>query len=191
MLFEACQQLYEWQQVLPQAASLTMSVNLSSKQFSNANLAKQIERTLHQTCLSPKRLKLEITESVLMENTQLSKTTLSTLKESGLQICIDDFGTGYSSLSYLHRFPISALKVDRSFIGVMDMSDENSGLAITQTITALAHHLGLDVVAEGIETAKQLDLVKAFRCQYGQGYFFSPPVAHQQAQELIAQNPQW
>ncbi|WP_346290234.1 EAL domain-containing protein [Sphaerothrix gracilis] len=191
IIFEACRQLYEWQQVLPQAEALTMNVNLSSKQFNSPHLAKQIERALHQTCLKPERLKLEITEGVLMENTQLSKSTLFQLRDLGLQICIDDFGTGYSSLSYLHRFPINALKVDRSFIGVMDTNDENSGIVITQTITTLAHHLGVDVVAEGIETAKQLDLARTFRCQYGQGYFFSKPVDQQQAQALIARNPRW
>ncbi|NEQ33883.1 MAG: EAL domain-containing protein, partial [Leptolyngbya sp. SIO4C5] len=191
IIFEACRQLYEWQQVMPQAEALTMNVNLSSKQFNSPHLAKQIERALHQTCLKPERLKLEITEGVLMENTQLSKSTLFQLRDLGLQICIDDFGTGYSSLSYLHRFPINALKVDRSFIGVMDTNDENSGIVITQTITTLAHHLGVDVVAEGIETAKQLDLARTFRCQYGQGYFFSKPVDQQQAQALIARNPRW
>ncbi|MFE4106324.1 EAL domain-containing protein [Almyronema epifaneia] len=191
MLFEACRQLCQWQQGLPQAKDLTMSVNLSGKQFSNPHLAKQIERALHQASLTPERLKLEITESVIMENTQLSKDTLSVLRDLGLQICIDDFGTGYSSLSYLHRFPINALKVDRSFIGVMDANDENSGLAITQTITTLAHRLGVDVVAEGIETAKQFDLVKTFRCKYGQGYFFSKPLPPQQAQSLLAEAPRW
>lgn len=190
VLSQACQQLYRWQEEFPKRA-LTMSINLSGKQFTHPQLVSHIQRTLDQIRVCPNALKLEMTESIVMDNTHSSKETLQKLRDLGLQLCIDDFGTGYSSLSYLHRFPIQTLKVDRSFVSRMDMTDENSSIAITQTITTLAHQLGINIVAEGIETATQLDLVKTFRCEYGQGYFFSKPLNSHQAEDLIVSQPQW
>ncbi|MCG8363123.1 MAG: EAL domain-containing protein [Pseudanabaenales cyanobacterium] len=189
--YEACHQLYQWQQRFPSAASLEMSINLSGKQFTHPQLVKQIEHTLNQIRLNPNNLKLEITESIVMEDSQRSKEMLLKLKALGLQLCIDDFGTGYSSLSYLHRFPVDTLKIDRSFVSAINMDDENTGIAITQSVTALAHTLGINVVAEGIETAMQLNLVRAFRCDYAQGYYFSKPLSHEQVEVLLANPTTW
>ena len=188
---QACHQLYQWQQQFPDAASLEMSINLSGKQFTHPQLVKQIEQTLQQTGLNPNTLKLEITESIVMEDSQRSKEMLLKLKALGLQLCIDDFGTGYSSLSYLHRFSVDTLKIDRSFVSAINQDDENTGIVITQSIATLAHTLGINVVAEGIETAMQLSLVRAFRCDYAQGYYFSKPLNREEAEVLLANPPNW
>lgn len=134
--------------------------------------------------LEARSLKLEITESVIMENTESVTTTLLQLKALGIGLCIDDFGTGYSSLSYLHRFPLSVLKIDRSFIS--NLKDNQQNLDIVQAITILAHNLDMSVTAEGIETSDQLAFLQALKCEFGQGYFFSKPVDHLQAAALIA-----
>ncbi|MDJ0707448.1 MAG: EAL domain-containing protein [Leptolyngbyaceae cyanobacterium MO_188.B28] len=188
---QACHQLRQWQQQFPNAASLEMSINLSGKQFTHPQLVKQIEQTLQRTGLNPNDLKLEITESIVMEDSQRSKEMLLKLKALGLQLCIDDFGTGYSSLSYLHRFPVDTLKIDRSFVSAINQDTENTGIVITQSIATLAHTLGVNVVAEGIETAMQLSLVRAFRCDYAQGYYFSKPLSCEEAEALLANPPIW
>jgi EAL domain-containing protein (putative c-di-GMP-specific phosphodiesterase class I) len=147
---------------------------------------------LHRTSLDPRQLKLEITESVIMENSHLSTNTLMQLKALGLELCIDDFGTGYSSLSYLHRFPIDILKADRSFVSTMDLGDDdNSRLEITQTIVLLAHKLGIKVVAEGVESNQQLTYLKGMGCEYGQGYYFSKPLNRDAAEALLRSHPRW
>jgi len=191
ILYEACQQAQLWQALCPEQPPLTISVNISSKQFSQPNLAKQIGQILRQTKLQPSSLKLEITESIIMENTKLTKAAIEDLKALNIHLCLDDFGTGYSSLSYLHSFPVDTLKADRSFISAMDISNENSSLNITRTIMMLAHNLGINVVAEGVETAKQLMQLKALKCQFAQGYFFSKPLAREEAEALIISEPQW
>jgi diguanylate cyclase (GGDEF)-like protein/PAS domain S-box-containing protein len=173
VLREACQQMRSWQMQLSQNASLTVSVNLSGKQFT-PDLIGQICQILQETQLHAQHLKLEITESVLIENADSAATLLSQLQSFGIKLSMDDFGTGYSSLSYLYRFPVDTLKIDRSFISKIDTDGEQ--LAIVRTIMTLAWNLGLDVVAEGIETHKQLAQMKALQCEYGQGYFFSPPL---------------
>jgi diguanylate cyclase (GGDEF)-like protein/PAS domain S-box-containing protein len=173
VLREACQQMRSWQMQLPQNSSLTVSVNLSGKQFT-PDLIDQIRQILQETDLHAHHLKLEITESVLIENTDSAATLLSQLQSLGIKLSMDDFGTGYSSLSYLYRFPIDTLKIDRSFINKIDTDGEQ--LAIVRTIMTLAWNLGMDVVAEGIETHKQLAQMKALQCEYGQGYFFSRPL---------------
>ncbi|HEY9807433.1 MAG TPA: EAL domain-containing protein, partial [Candidatus Obscuribacterales bacterium] len=132
---------------------------------------------------NPRYLKLEITESVVMENAEIAAMMLQQLKSIGIQLAIDDFGTGYSSLSYLHRFPIDTLKVDRSFLNRIDVDGEN--LEIVRTIVTLAWNLGMDVIAEGVETAKQLAQLKALKCEYAQGYFFAKPMNHEAATSLI------
>ena len=135
------------------------------------------------TDFDPRCLKLEITESVVMENADLAITMLNQLRELGIQLSIDDFGTGYSSLSYLHRFPVNNLKVDRSFISGMSLGDEN--LEIVRSITMLARNLGMEVIAEGIETKEQLAQLRALSCGYGQGYLFSKPLEAEAAGLLI------
>jgi diguanylate cyclase (GGDEF)-like protein len=168
LLQGACRQLYLWQQQF-QDNSLTVSVNLSSKQFSQPNLTTQISQILQSTRLDARSLKLEITESSMIENTVEATLIFRQLQELGIELHMDDFGTGYSSLSYLHRFPVSVLKIDRSFIHC------NENLEMVRAIVTLAHSLGMEVIAEGIETLEQQEKLKELECQYGQGFFFSKP----------------
>ena len=182
VLHEACQQMYIWQRQFPQIQPLSISVNLSIKQFLQPDLIEQIDQILKKTGLDSRSLRLEITESCLMENGE-SATTMSQLRDLGVHLHIDDFGTGYSSLSYLHRFPVDTLKIDRSFISGMGVNGENS--EIVQTIVALAHNLGMTVTAEGVERAEQLTQLRILQCEYAQGYFFSKPVDSKVAEALI------
>ncbi|MBD2740274.1 EAL domain-containing protein [Coleofasciculus sp. FACHB-1120] len=184
VLREACRQMRVWQ-----TQQLTISVNLSSKQFTQPHLAPAIHQILEETGLDPGCLRLEITESAVMENAESAIATLLELKKLGVQIYIDDFGTGYSSLSYLHRFPIDTLKIDRSFVGRMSSDSEN--WEIVRTIITLAHNLGLDVIAEGVETAEQLAQLRTLQCEYGQGYFFSRPLDVVAVETLMAAERQW
>jgi diguanylate cyclase (GGDEF)-like protein/PAS domain S-box-containing protein len=182
VLREACRQLRAWQMQFPDAF-LTISVNLSSKQFLQPDLIEQIARILQETDLDASSLKLEITESVLMENTQSATAMLLQLREMNLGIHIDDFGTGYSSLSYLHRFPSSALKIDHSF--VTHMGTEPQNWEIVRAIVTLADSLHIDAIAEGVETATQLAQLRELNCKYAQGYFFSHPLDSSAATALI------
>lgn len=183
VLHKSCQQLHQWQTHFPNSASLTISVNLSSKQLSQVNFVAHIDHILEQTQLTPQSLKLEITESAIMERPDAAANVLEQLRQRGIQLCVDDFGTGYSSLAYLHRFPIDVLKIDRSFTQQMDKQAE--GFAIVRAIVTLAENLGLCVVAEGIETAEQLAQLQDLQCDYGQGYFFSTPLNEQAAETLL------
>lgn len=182
VLQEACRQLSQWQTQFPSEAPLFVSVNFSSKQFSEVGLISRIEATLRETGLAPHSLKLEITESAIMEQAEATSAKLLEIKALGIQLGIDDFGTGYSSLSYLHRFPVDILKIDRSFVSAMD-SHEN--LQIVQTITMLSQNLGMKAVAEGVETAEQAAQLRAMNCQYGQGYFFSKPIDASSMERLL------
>ena len=168
VLRDACQQLRKWQQYSLAHRSLIMSVNLSGKQLTQPDLIERIEEVLHESQIDPWHLKLEITETVVMEHPELAAVTLAKLRGLGVRLSIDDFGTGYSSLSYLNRFPVDTLKIDRSF--VMSMSEADENLQIVNTIITLAGNLGMQVVAEGVETEEQLDQLRALKCQYGQGY---------------------
>jgi diguanylate cyclase (GGDEF)-like protein len=174
VLREACRQLSEWQTRGLISPTHHISVNLSGKQFAQAGLAASVAEALSDARLDPRCLRLEITESVVMANAEAACATLGRLRTLGLGVSIDDFGTGYSSLSYLHRFPVDTLKVDRSFIGRMGEGDENG--EIVRTIITLARNLGMQVVAEGVETARQSDLLRGLGCEYAQGYFFSRPL---------------
>jgi diguanylate cyclase (GGDEF)-like protein len=175
VLQAACQQLKVWQQQFPNTADLTINVNLSGQQFSQPNFIEQIDEILSRTGLDGRHLKLEITETVLMENADLATQVLDQLKARGIRLCIDDFGTGYSSLSYLQRFEISTLKIDRSFVARMET--DSKSVRILQIIVMLAHQLKMDVVAEGIETSEQYWQLRALQCQHGQGYLFSKPIS--------------
>lgn len=188
VLREACCQLRAWQMQFS-THQLTISVNLSSKQFLQPDLIEQIAQILQETELGANSLKLEITESVLMENTQSATAMLLQLRDMNIGIHIDDFGTGYSSLSYLNRFPTSALKIDRSFVSQMGIEREN--WEIVKAIVTLADSLHIDVIAEGVETSSQLAQLKELNCQYAQGYFFSPPLDNEATSALIAINKQW
>jgi diguanylate cyclase (GGDEF)-like protein len=189
VLNEACRQMVRWQWQSPANKLLTLSVNLSGKQFSQLDLVERIEGILEETGLDPRRLKLEITESVVMENAESAIAMLVRLKALGVQLSIDDFGTGYSSLSYLHRFPIDTLKIDRSFVNLMNEGADSS--EIVRTIRTLAGNMGMDVVAEGIETLGQLNGLIELKCEYGQGYLFSKPVEAEAAGALLAKRPDW
>jgi diguanylate cyclase (GGDEF)-like protein/PAS domain S-box-containing protein len=175
VLEEACRQIHRWQTEFPQYPPLQISVNLSVKQFMNADLLAHIQTALKDAEVDPHSLKVEITESMVMENVEAAIEMLQQMRALGIELSIDDFGTGYSSLSYLHRFPISTLKIDRSFVSRMTVNNENA--EIVRTIIMLARNLKMDVVAEGVETAEQLAQLKALNCQYGQGYYFSKPLS--------------
>jgi EAL domain-containing protein (putative c-di-GMP-specific phosphodiesterase class I) len=151
-----------------------MSINLSSRQFSDIDLVRNISNIIDDTGVNPEQIKLEITESLLMDNPSRAAVTLNGVKALGLEIAIDDFGTGYSSLSYLHRFHIDTLKIDRSFVSTATMN--KGSMEIVRAIAGLAHNLGLDIVAEGIEQPEQVTLLRDVQCEYGQGFFFSKPV---------------
>ncbi|MBV9868758.1 MAG: EAL domain-containing protein [Abitibacteriaceae bacterium] len=183
VLRAACQRLAAWQQEFPAEPPLTVSVNLSGRHFGHPDLIKDIKRVLQETQLNPATLKLEITESAIIDNPQSAASVLQQLQALGVQLSIDDFGTGYSSLSYLHRLPFNTLKIDRSFVREMSNSDAGE---IVRTIIALAHNLNLDVVAEGIETPEQVAQLKILDCEYGQGFLFSKPLNIQAAQSLLA-----
>jgi predicted signal transduction protein with EAL and GGDEF domain len=185
VLRESCRQLREWQ-ASTELSSLTVAVNLSAKQFAQPDLVQQVKEILRETELEPQYLKLEITETVVMENAEVARTMLSQLCSLGVQLSIDDFGTGYSSLSYLHRFPVRALKIDRSFIGRMGADGENS--EVVKTINTLANNLGMSVVAEGIETEDQLQQLKAMGCRFGQGYIFSRPLMAEAAKLFVQEH---
>ncbi|MGI8735537.1 MAG: putative bifunctional diguanylate cyclase/phosphodiesterase [Pyrinomonadaceae bacterium] len=180
VLRQACRQMRDWQLKGLVDDAAAVSVNLSCKQFVQPGLLEQVKEVLKETGLRGQCLELEITESVIMENADAACQTLRELRALGVSLSIDDFGTGYSSLSYLHRFPISTLKIDRSFIG----NDENSG--IVGTIITLADKLGMEVVAEGVETAAQVSYLKDLGCEFGQGYWLARP-ADSAAIELLLQ----
>lgn len=182
-IHEACQQLRKWQDQLPPERALDVSVNLSSRHFSRPDLVQKIAAILTETKCPATSLKLEITESALIENPESAAQILSELKTLGLRIHIDDFGTGYSSLSYLHKYDIDTLKVDRSFIQYIDRNADR--VEIVRTIVVLAHTLKMDVIAEGIESAEQLAAVQSLGCEYGQGYYFDRPLTSEQVDKLV------
>jgi len=186
VLEEACRQIRDWQKQFPQYPPLQISVNLSSKQFVNSDLIDQIRKVIEETGIDPYSLKLEITESMVMENFDSAIEMLQQLRKLGIELSIDDFGTGYSSLSYLHRFPISTLKIDRSFVSCMNDNSENG--EIVRTIVMLARSLKMNVVAEGVENKEQLAQLAALECEYGQGYYFSRPLAVEGAAKLLAEH---
>ena len=183
MLREACRQARDWQRRLPEQGPLSISVNLSAKQVLHPNLIQDVEEALAESGLPPSLLKLEITESAMMEDAERAIPLLCRLKELGLRLLLDDFGTGYSSLSYLHRLPIDTLKVDRSF--VMDLHQNETDRHFVETIVHLAHKLGRDLICEGVELAEQAEILAAMGVEYSQGFLYSRPVAANEAEMLI------
>ncbi|HXN94255.1 MAG TPA: EAL domain-containing protein [Candidatus Acidoferrales bacterium] len=188
-LREACRQISEWRAGSIAHRHLTISVNLSAKQFLQPNLVEDIKKLLGELALAPEALKLEITESTVMADPSAAVEMLQQIKSLGIRLAIDDFGTGYSSLSYLHRFPLDTLKIDRSFIS--GMGDEGEGLEIARTILPMANNLRLDVVAEGVETIQQVAMLKKLECKYGQGFYFSRPLTAEGTTALLAGDLTW
>ncbi len=189
VLRAACRQMCEWAQRYPLRASITMSVNLSTRQFAQLDLIEQIDRILHETGCRPDNLKLEITESTVMRDAPQAVEMLQQLRSRGIFLCIDDFGTGYSSLSYLQRFPVNTLKIDRSFVNQVD--DDSNSIDLIETIVTLSRALGMSAVAEGIETPQQLELVRRLGSQMAQGYFLSTPLPGDAAEHLLKNGTAW
>ncbi len=172
VLDEACRAL----STLPE--NLTLSVNLSGRQLLQPEFCSELKEMLAQSRIDPSRLRLELTESMLIGNGAAARAVLTHLRGAGVRLCIDDFGTGYSSLSYLHELPIDSLKIDRSFVGAM--AEDERKIKIVQSILVLGKALGIDVVAEGVETSEQAELLRRLGCERAQGYFFSRPVPLEQ-----------
>jgi PAS domain S-box-containing protein/diguanylate cyclase (GGDEF)-like protein len=183
VLREATRQIMLWQEKFPMNPPLSMSINISAVQLTQPFFIELIDRLLQETKILASSLKLEITETAVMENAESVNNILFHLKERGLHLSIDDFGTGYSSLSYLHSFPFDVLKIDRDFVSRMNVDPKN--LEIIHTIIMLAHNLGMDLIAEGIETEEQLSQLQDLQCEYGQGYLFSRPVDSEAAEKLL------
>ncbi|GAC1643283.1 MAG: hypothetical protein NVS4B8_13140 [Herpetosiphon sp.] len=174
VLMEACRQVQDWHEQAADGMPYQINVNLSARQFQQANLIDQVSTVLQETGLPARCLKLEITETVVMEDIEVTGTKLAALKDLGVQVAIDDFGTGYSSLNYLKRFPVNILKLDRAFVA--GIVEDAGDAAIAQAIVTLAHTLGLEVTAEGIETNEVLVRLRELGCEYGQGYLFARPL---------------
>ncbi|MEM8672753.1 MAG: EAL domain-containing protein [Cyanobacteria bacterium P01_G01_bin.67] len=192
LLKKACQQLQTWRQrfaFIPQISSLKMSINLASQQLQEPDFINKLDQILLETGLNGNYLKLEITESALIEPEGNVQETLKQIRNRNIQLSIDDFGTGYSSLSYLRRFPIDNLKIDRSFIEQMNSDLEN--FEIVRLIITLAKTLGMDTISEGVETLQQLSQLKTLGCEFAQGYLFSRPLAPKAVESMLAEYPQF
>jgi predicted signal transduction protein with EAL and GGDEF domain len=174
ILQEACRQMRAWNLQFPCNPPFTVAVNISARQFAQPNLVSQVGQILRDSGLAPANLKLELTESVTMRDEERTTRILGELRTLGVRLCIDDFGTGYSSLSYLRRFALDILKIDRSFVS--EMLNNSESQEIVKTILSLGSNLGMQVVAEGVETPEQVSLLKSLGCEYAQGYFFSRPL---------------
>jgi diguanylate cyclase (GGDEF)-like protein/PAS domain S-box-containing protein len=183
VLEKACRQLAEWERALPNTPLPRLSVNLSARQLTQPELADDVRRTLAATGVDASSLCLEITETVLMQDTPQVIATINELRELGVRLAIDDFGTGYSSLSYLRRLPVSAVKIDRSFI--LELGGDHEGSTIVASVIGLAHALGMEIIAEGVETIEHVAALLNLACDHAQGYFFSRPVAPDVALEFI------
>lgn len=164
----------KWQKSDPAYSNLTISVNISTKQFAQPGLVYYVQQVLSETKLNPRSLQLEVTAGAMVKNMRNTAHILKEISRMGVNIALDDFGTGYSSLSYLHELPISTLKIDRSFIN--RLKSEANGTKIVQTIVVLAHNLEIQVVAKGVESFDQVEQLREMSCDYGQGYFFSRPI---------------
>jgi EAL domain-containing protein (putative c-di-GMP-specific phosphodiesterase class I) len=181
VLKTACNKLKEWEST--DYKNISIAVNLSAIQFQQKDLLGMIRETLSVTGANPKLLELEITESTIMDNIDSASAIMRKLHKEGVQISIDDFGTGYSSLNHLKRFPISTVKIDRSF--VRDLTTDPDDAAIVGAIITMAHDMGMKVIAEGVETEQQLEFLRRLRCNEIQGFLFSQPLPEDEAEELL------
>ena len=188
-LREASRQLTVWQTEFPKIRPLTVSVNFSLHHFADADLAALINDVLLATGVDPSSLKIEITESDMMQNPEAVTAVLKQIGSQQVQTCLDDFGTGYSSLSYLQQLPITFLKIDQSFVRRLGADDD--ALAIVKTIIVLAHQRGRQVIAEGVETAEHLTILRLLGCEYGQGYLFAKPLPCAEVSSFLASGHHW
>ncbi|MEM8722941.1 MAG: EAL domain-containing protein [Cyanobacteria bacterium P01_G01_bin.39] len=187
ILREACRQIRQWQDKLAgRHNDFTVSVNISGKQFEQEDFIQQLDHIVADTKIDIKHLKLEITESLLMNNNRIADRIFSQLKARKIQLAIDDFGTGYSSLSYLDRFPVDTLKIDRSFVS--RLNEKNQASTIVKATIDLAHNLGFNIVAEGVETQQQVNQLKDWHCEFAQGYFYARPLSQESAWQFLCQN---
>ena len=184
VLEEACARVRRWQEIYPSTPTLVANVNLSATQFRQPDLAGEVAEALEHAGLDPACLELEITEGVLMEDAPATGAVLEKLKALGIKVAVDDFGTGYSSLSYLKRFPVDTLKIDRAFVDGLGTDPEDE--VLVSGMIGLAHALGLDVVAEGVETERQVASLKEMGCDIAQGYHFSRPLSDEAAPPVLA-----
>jgi diguanylate cyclase (GGDEF)-like protein len=189
VLGEACRQLQVWRERFSRAAPLSMSVNLSVREFTECSFVSRVEETIRATGIDPKLLRLEITESIAIEDTQRTLEMLAALRALGVRIYLDDFGTGYSSLGYLHQWPLDAIKIDRTF--VTRMHTEPTHLQLVRTVRALASNIGVVAVAEGVETEAQLATLREIGCEFAQGYLFSKPAPSEEMERLLSESPRW
>jgi EAL domain-containing protein (putative c-di-GMP-specific phosphodiesterase class I) len=184
ILREACREAQLWQASYSQAPALSVTVNVSPRQFAHPQLVSDIKEAMDETGIDPSRLHLELTESTAMADPARTRQILSQLKDLGVGICLDDFGTGHSSLGRLRRFPVDLLKIDRSFVSHMDSDAEARQIA--HLIIEFAHTVNLRVIAEGVENVAHIDHLRSLDCEFGQGYFFSRPVDHDGIEGLLA-----
>jgi EAL domain-containing protein (putative c-di-GMP-specific phosphodiesterase class I) len=189
VLGEACRQLRAWQERFTRSAPLSMSVNLSVHEFTQLSFVSRVEETIRATGIDPRLLRLEITESIAIEEKQRTLEMLAALRQLGVRIYLDDFGTGYSSLGYLHQWPLDAIKIDRTF--VTRMHTEPTHLQLVRTVRALASNIGVAAVAEGVETEAQLATLREIGCEYAQGYLFSKPAPADEIEQLLSADPRW
>nr|MDQ3082720.1 EAL domain-containing protein [Gemmatimonadota bacterium] len=189
VLAEACRQLVVWQRLHHRENALTIGVNLSVKQFSQPDLIEQITHAIVASGVEPNCLRLEITESAIIDKGRYATNILAQIRQLGAQVYLDDFGTGYSSLSYLHGLPIDAIKIDRMFVSNMDTDEKN--LRLVRTILTLARIVGVRAEAEGIGTAEQLRELRSLDCEQGQGYLFSAPIPADSVGDLLLADPVW
>lgn len=189
VLHNACLQEAEWQNQFPNDPPLFIAVNISAKYFNHPDLVDDIDQALRKTNLDPKRLWLEITEKVSAADDKATITVLKKLRSMGIRISLDDFGTGYSALNYLARFPVDALKIDKSFIRMIGVQEES--IKVIEMIKALSDHLGLVIIAEGIENSEQLPFLRSINCEYAQGFLFSKGLDAQSATSLLAKGYRW
>lgn len=186
VLEEACQQIRQWQEQFASEPPLTISVNWTTRQCAEQDMVKRIALILEDVALDPKLLNLELTESLIVADTEATIETLGKLNKLGVKVQIDDFGTTYSKLSYLHTLPVNTIKIDRTFISKLGL--QSFGEDFVRTIMSMAHDLGMKVIAEGVETNDQLNSLKEMRCEFGQGYLFTKPVDGKEATALLKKN---
>jgi predicted signal transduction protein with EAL and GGDEF domain len=180
----ACAQLRIWQDRVPALAHVTLSINVSGPQFRRPEFVESVLRSVREAAVDPRLVALEVTEAVIMDEVEAAATKLARLRDMGVQIHVDDFGTGYSSLSYLHRFPITAVKIDRSFVAGLRGHGESE--EVIKAIVSIAESLDFDVIAEGVETATQMERLEDLRCRYAQGYQVARPMSARDLEAWVA-----